>query len=76
MVMREGLGPVCGGLVAGFAGAAVLTRLMRALLFNVSPVDPVTFTVVAAALVLTATAACYLPTRRAVRVDPVSSLRG
>lgn len=75
LVMRDGLGPVCGGLVAGLAGAAVLTRLMRALLFNVSPVDPVTFTAVAAALVLTAAAACYVPTRRAIRVDPVNTLR-
>ena len=75
MVIGEGLGPVGGGLVAGFAAAAILTRLMRALLFNVSPVDPLTFTVVGGALVLTAAAACYLPTRRAVRVDPVNTLR-
>ena len=75
MVMREGLGPVLAGLAAGLAGAAVVTRLMQALLFNVSPVDPLTFTAVAAALVVTAAAACYLPTRRAIRVDPVNTLR-
>jgi predicted permease len=76
MVIREGLAPVAGGLVAGLAGAVVLTRLMRALLFNVSPADPLTFAVVIGALLLTAAIACYLPTRRAIAVDPVNTLRG
>ena len=76
MVVREGLLPVCAGLVVGLGGAGLLTRSMRALLFNVSPADPLTFAVVSAALLLTAAAACYVPTRRAIRVDPVSTLRG
>lgn len=76
MVIREGLLPVCAGLVAGLAGAAIVTRSMRALLFNVSPLDPVTFATVATALLLTALAACYVPTRRAMHVDPVNTLRG
>jgi len=75
MVMREGFRPVCAGFVAGLMAASALTRLMRALLFNVSPVDPLTFGAVAAALAVAAAAACYLPTRRAIRVDPVSTLR-
>jgi putative ABC transport system permease protein len=76
MVVREGLLPVCAGLFAGLAAAALVTRSMRALLFNVSPVDPLTFAAVATGLVLTALAACYVPTRRAIHVDPVSTLRG
>ena len=76
MVIREGLLPVCAGLAAGLAGAAIVTRSMRALLFNVSPADPLTFAVVIGALLLTAAIACYLPTRRAMRVDPVDTLRG
>jgi predicted permease len=76
MVVREGLLPVCGGLAAGLAGAAIVTQSMRALLFNVSPMDPMTFAAVAIALLLTALAACYVPTRRAVHVDPVNTLRG
>jgi predicted permease len=75
MVMREGFRPVCAGFVAGLIAAFALTRVMRALLFNVSPVDPLTFGAVAATLALATAAACYLPTRRAIRVDPVSTLR-
>jgi predicted permease len=76
MIVREGLLPVCLGLAAGVAGAAIVTRSMRALLFNVSPMDPATFVVVVAALLLTAVAACYVPARRAIHVDPVNTLRG
>lgn len=76
MVIREGLLPVCAGLAAGLAGAAIVTRSMRALLFNVSPMDPLTFAAVTGALLVTALAACYVPTRRAMRVDPVDTLRG
>jgi ABC-type lipoprotein release transport system permease subunit len=61
--------------VAGLFAAFALTRVMRALLFKVSPVDPITFAAVAGVLALAAAAACYLPTRRAIRVHPVSTLR-
>jgi putative ABC transport system permease protein len=62
-------------LVAGVAGAFALTRLMTSLLFDVKPADPMIFTGVAIFLVFVALAACYLPARRAMRVDPLVALR-
>ena len=63
-------------LVAGLALAAAGTRLMRAILFGVSPTDPATFTAVAIALAAVALAACWIPARRALRTDPLEALRG
>jgi putative ABC transport system permease protein len=63
------------GVLFGLAGAMALTRLMRVLLFGVSPTDAVTFAAVAALLVVVALAASWLPARRAARVDPVVALR-
>jgi ABC-type antimicrobial peptide transport system permease subunit len=65
-----GVGIVCG-LVAAFA----VVRLMSSLLFNVSPVDPVTYLAVTAGVIATAYVACYLPSRRAATVDPIDALR-
>jgi len=65
-----GVGVACG-LVASFAAM----RLMSSLLFNVSPVDPVTYAAVTAGVLATACLACYLPSRRAATVDPVHALR-
>jgi putative ABC transport system permease protein len=59
----------------GLAAAAVLTRLMSSLLFNISPVDPVTYAAVSIGLVGAAAAASYLPARRASALDPVEALR-
>ena len=59
----------------GIAGALAGTRLLRSLLFEVSPTDPVTFVVVIAVILATAALASYLPARRASRVDPVNALR-
>jgi putative ABC transport system permease protein len=59
----------------GLAGAAGFTRLMQALLFGVSPLDPITFAAVPVVLVAAAVSASYLPARRAVAVDPVETLR-
>jgi ABC-type lipoprotein release transport system permease subunit len=56
-------------------GAVALTRVMRSLLFDVSASDPLTFACVALLLSLVALAACYLPARRAARIDPLTSLR-
>jgi len=75
MVLRQGLALAGMGLALGFAGAAGATRLLAKVLFQVKPGDPVTYAVVAALLTLAAVAACYLPARRATRVDPLAALR-
>jgi ABC-type antimicrobial peptide transport system permease subunit len=63
------------GVIFGLAAAAALMRLMASLLFEVSPVDPLTYGVVTAALLAAALAASYLPARRVISVDPVEALR-
>jgi predicted permease len=63
------------GLALGIVAALVLTRLMASLLFSVRPGDPLTLGVAAALLALVALAACYIPARRATRVDPIVALR-
>ena len=63
------------GVVAGVAGAFMLTRFMNTLLFGVHATDPLTFVAIAATLGLVAVLASYLPARRAARVDPMVSLR-
>jgi putative ABC transport system permease protein len=63
------------GLALGLIAALILTRLMASLLFGVSPSDPMTLGLVAVILALVALAACYIPARRAARVDPVIALR-
>jgi ABC-type antimicrobial peptide transport system permease subunit len=66
---------MAAGLLAGGAAAAVLAWLMRAMLFEVRPLDPAAFLTAAATLAAFAAAACYLPARRATRVDPTVALR-
>jgi predicted permease len=75
LIVREGVGIIFAGLISGLAGAVVLTRLLQALLFGVSPTDPLTFVVVAAVLAAVALLATLLPARRAARVDPLPALR-
>jgi putative ABC transport system permease protein len=74
-VEREGMGLAAVGLAAGAAGSLVLTRYLGPLLFRVDPRDPAVLAVAAASLALVALAACYLPARRAARVDPIVALR-
>jgi ABC-type antimicrobial peptide transport system permease subunit len=75
MVLREGAGMTLGGVVVGLAGAWGLTRFLASLLFGVHPTDPLTFAAVPLVLILVALAACYIPARRAAKVDPMVALR-
>ncbi len=75
LVSRQALGRVIAGLLAGLAAAWGLTRAMTRLLIGVSPADPPTYLTVAALLALVAVLACWLPARRALRVDPLTALR-
>jgi putative ABC transport system permease protein len=75
LVLREGMTPVAIGILLGLGGAALMARLMKALLFGVDPFDPLTFAAVAMALACVGLAACYIPARRATRVDPAAALR-
>lgn len=75
LVFQQGMGLVLIGIAAGLIGAVSLTRVMASLLFGVSATDRLTFLGVATLLTLVALAACYIPARRAMRVDPMVALR-
>jgi predicted permease len=75
LVVRQAVWLAVAGSVAGIAGALLLSRLMAKLLYGVQPTDPATFVVVAIGLGLVAMLACYIPARRAMRIDPIAALR-
>jgi putative ABC transport system permease protein len=75
MVLRQGLRLALAGAAIGLLGALIVARLMTNLLFGIRPTDPATFLGVALLLLLVALAACYIPARRAIRVDPILALR-
>jgi putative ABC transport system permease protein len=75
MIVGDGMRLAIPALFAGVAGAVAVTRLARAMLFDVSPTDPATFVAVVAATAAVALIACYLPARRASRVDPLVAIR-
>jgi putative ABC transport system permease protein len=75
LILKHGVALVGLGVVIGLIAAGALTRLMAHLLYGVSPLDPLTFAVIGFLLTLVALIACYLPARRAARVDPVIALR-
>jgi ABC-type antimicrobial peptide transport system permease subunit len=75
LFVRQGLTLTAIGAACGLIVAFVTMRLMSAILFNVSPVDPLTYIVITAGLVATAYLACYLPSRRAATINPVNALR-
>ena len=75
MVLGEGARMTAVGVMIGLLAALGLTRLMANLLFGVSATDPITFVIVSAVLALVALSACYIPARRATRIDPMAALR-
>jgi predicted permease len=75
MVLRQGMAPVVAGLAAGVVVAMLMGRLVASLLFGVSAFDPLTFACVVVVVMAVAVAACYVPARRATKVDPMEALR-
>jgi ABC-type antimicrobial peptide transport system permease subunit len=75
MVLKDGARMTLAGILIGLVGALALTRLMGTMLYGVRPTDPLTFVSVAALLGSIALLACYLPARRAMKVDPMEALR-
>jgi ABC-type antimicrobial peptide transport system permease subunit len=75
MILRQGLELAIAGAAVGLVGALIVSHLMAGLLYSVRPTDPVTFVGVAILLIGIALLACYLPARRAMRVDPMIALR-
>jgi len=75
LVLREGLLLTLLGLAGGIAGAVLITRAMQALLFGVSPTEPIVFGAIAGLLLVVALLACWIPARRAMRLDPMDALR-
>jgi predicted permease len=75
MVLKDGARMTLAGILIGLVGAMALTRLMGTMLYGVRPTDPLTFVSVAAVLGAIAMLACYVPARRAMKVDPMEALR-
>ncbi len=75
LVIRNGMTLALSGVAIGVAGAFALTRLMTSLLFGVTPTHAMTFAAVSALVILVALLACYIPARRATKVDPLAALR-
>lgn len=75
LILRQGMALAMIGIATGLIGSFALTRVIRSLLFGVTPTDALTFIVVAGVLALVALFACYIPARRATKVDPLVALR-
>ena len=74
-VVRQGMTLTLIGCAIGIALAIVLTRFVASLLYGVAPIDPITFAAAISILMVVASLACYLPARRAARIDPMVALR-
>jgi putative ABC transport system permease protein len=74
-VLKQGVILTVAGIAVGLLGALALTRLLRSLLFGIGPTDIVTYGVLAILLTVVALIACYVPARRATKVDPLVALR-
>ena len=75
IVLRQGLTLAAIGAAVGIAGALALTHLLASLLFSITPTDPLTFAAAPAILLVVAASACWIPARRAARIDPMIALR-
>jgi ABC-type antimicrobial peptide transport system permease subunit len=75
LMLGQGLALALAGSALGIAGALLLTRVIRGLLFHISPTDPATYVGIALLWTVVALAASYIPARRAARIDPAHALR-
>jgi len=75
MILGQGMLLIVAGIAVGLIASFVLMRLMKSLLFGVSETDPLTFVAITLLLSLVALIACYIPARRATKVDPLVALR-
>jgi ABC-type antimicrobial peptide transport system permease subunit len=75
MILHQGLALAAIGAGIGLIAALIVARLMRSVLYGVGPTDPITFVAVPAIFIAVAVLACYLPARRATKVDPMIALR-
>jgi ABC-type antimicrobial peptide transport system permease subunit len=75
LIVGQGMRPIMVGIAIGLAGAVGLSHFVSSLLFNVKPVDPLTYGAVALLVAVAALLSCYVPALRALRVDPVAALR-
>jgi ABC-type antimicrobial peptide transport system permease subunit len=75
LIVGQGLKLILSGIVIGLVSALALQRVIGKLLYGVSPTDPLTFTVISFLLIAVALLACWIPARRATKVDPLAALR-